>query len=194
VHVAPPGVDPAPLAPGSTDGGRLLCVAAVVPRKGQDVLVAALDSCADLTWSCVCVGAVDRAPAYAAGLQGGRVEFAGTRTGDALDASYAAADLLVLPSRAETYGMVVTEALARGVPVLGTAVDGVPESLGAAPDGALPGRLVAPDDPGELSAALRAWLTDADLRRRWRAAALGRRDTLHGWDHTTRLMSEVLDT
>ncbi len=59
------------------------------------------------------------------------VRFAGPLTGAELAASYAAADLLVLPSRAETYGMVVTEALARGIPVLATAVDGVPEALGA---------------------------------------------------------------
>lgn len=192
VHVAAPGVDPAPLAAASPDGERLLCVAAVVPRKGQDVLVAALDRCADLAWSCVCVGALDRAPAYAAALRGGRVEFAGTRGGAALDASYAAADLLVLPSRAETYGMVVTEALARGLPVLGTEVDGVPEALGRAPDGTRPGALVAPDDPAALAAALRAWLTDAELRDRWRTSARARRDGLRGWDETTRRLSAVL--
>jgi glycosyltransferase involved in cell wall biosynthesis len=194
VHVAPPGVEPAPMAEPSPDGPRLLCVAAVIPRKGQDVLVEALSRCDDLAWTCVCAGSLDREPSFAGRLTGGRVSFVGPRTGADLDATYAGADLLVLPSRAETYGMVVTEALARGIPVLGTAVDGVPESLGAAPDGELPGLLVAPDDPGELSAALRAWLTDADLRKRWRAAALERRQTLHGWDHTTRLMSEVLDT
>jgi glycosyltransferase involved in cell wall biosynthesis len=168
-------------------------VAAVVPRKGQDVLVAALDSCADLTWSCLCVGTLDRAPAYAAGLQGGRVAFAGTRTGDALDASYAAADLLVLPSRAETYGMVVTEALARGLPVLGTEVDGVPEALGHAPDGTRPGALVPPDNPAALAAALRAWLTDSDLRVRWRAAARARRTELCGWDETAKRVAAVLE-
>ena len=193
VHVASPGVQPAPVAEPSPDGGRLLCVAAVIPRKGQDVLVDALSRCDDLAWTCVCVGALDRSPSFAAPLTGGRVEFVGPRAGAALDATYATADLLVLPSRAETYGMVVTEALARGVPVLGTAVDGVPEALGAAPDGSLPGRLVAPGDAGRLSEALRAWLTEADLRDRWRAAALARRSTLHGWDHTTRRVSEVLD-
>lgn len=193
VHVAPPGVEPAPLASPSPDGGRLLCVAAVTPRKGQDLLVEALSRCDDLAWTCVCVGTLDRAPSFAAPLRGGRVQFVGTRTGADLDRSYADADLLVLPSRAETYGMVVTEALARGVPVLSTAVDGVPEALGAAPDGTLPGALVAPDDPDELAKALRGWLTDAGLRDRWRSAARDRRATLRGWDHTTRLVSEVLE-
>ncbi len=190
VHVAPPGVDPAPLATGSPGGGRLLCVAAVTPRKGQDVLIGALTRLAGLEWTCTCVGATPHGVPPAPG----RVRFTGPLTGDALAAAYAGADLLVLPSRAETYGMVVTEALARGLPVLATRVDGVPEALGAAPDGGLPGALVPPGDPNALAAALRDWLTDGDLRLRWRTAARARRDTLRGWDSTTRLLSEVLDS
>jgi glycosyltransferase involved in cell wall biosynthesis len=170
-------------------GPALLCVAAVSPRKGQDVLVEALRTVEDLDWSCTCVGSTARG--VPAGP--GRVRFAGPRTGADLDAAYAAADLLVLPSRAETYGMVVTEALARGIPVLGTRVDGVPEALGAAPDGTVPGTLVPPGDPAALAAAIRAWLTDADLRRRWRAAARARRDTLPGWNDTAGRLAAVLD-
>jgi glycosyltransferase involved in cell wall biosynthesis len=189
VHVVPPGVDPAPPATGSPGGGRLLCVAAVTPRKGQDVLVDALTRLGALEWTCTCVGATPHGVPAAPD----RVRFTGPLTGAALDAAYAGADLLVLPSRAETYGMVVTEALARGLPVLATRVDGVPEALGAAPDGSLPGALVPPGDPGALAAALRDWLTDGDLRLRWRTAARARRGTLRGWDVTTRLLSEVLD-
>ena len=189
VHVAPPGVDPAPPAPGSAAGNALLCVAAVSPRKGQDVLVEAMRTLEDLDWTCTCVGSTARGvPA-----EPGRVRFAGPRTGAELDAAYAAADLLVLPSRAETYGMVVTEALARGIPVLATRVDGVPEALGTAPDGTVPGTLVPPGDPVALAAAIRAWLTDADLRRSWRAAARARRGTLPGWDHTAGRLAAVLD-
>ncbi|WP_199514790.1 glycosyltransferase family 4 protein [Nucisporomicrobium flavum] len=195
VHVAPPGVDPAPLAQGSPEGHRLLSVAAVTPRKAQDVLVEALVSLDDLPWQCVCVGALDRDPAFTARVRSRseRVRFAGTRTGAALDATYAAADLLVLPSRAETYGMVVTEALARGIPVLGTEVEGVPEAVGRAPDGTVPGGLVPPGDVESLATALRRWLTDAELRATWRTAARARREKLRGWDETTRRLSEVLD-
>ncbi|MFI5934449.1 glycosyltransferase family 4 protein [Actinoplanes sp. NPDC051494] len=194
VHVAPPGVDPAPEAPGSEAGNRLLCVAAVTPRKAQDVLVDALRTLNDLDWDCVCAGALDRDPGYADRVRhaGDRVRFVGTRTGAALAGTYATADLLVLPSLAETYGMVVTEALARAVPVLGTRVEGVPEALGAAPDGTVPGALVPPGDVPALAGALRRWLTDPGLRRRWRAAARDRRATLRGWDETTRRLSEVL--
>ena len=194
VHVAPPGVDAAPLAEGSPDGHRLLCVAAVTPRKAQDVLVEALARLGDLAWECVCVGALDRDPAYTARVTGlgERVRFVGTRTGAALQDTYAASDLLVLPSRAETYGMVVTEALARGLPVLGTRVPGVPEAVGRAPDGTVPGALVPPGDVESLATALRGWLTDPGLRASWRTAARARRGTLRGWDETTRRLSEVL--
>ena len=176
----------------------LLCVAAVTPRKAQDVLAEALLSVTDLPWTCVLAGALDRAPEFVARVRRlaaampGRIEFAGTRAGGALDRTYREADLLVLPSLAETYGMVVTEALARAVPVLGTRVAGVPEALGSAPDGSLPGALVPPGDPQALAAALRRWLTDPALRGAWRAAAEARRAGLRGWDETTRRLSEVL--
>jgi glycosyltransferase involved in cell wall biosynthesis len=85
--------------------------------------------------------------------------------------------------------MVVTEALARGIPVLATAVGGVPETLGHAPDGSRPGLLV---EPAELAAALRRWLTDAALRDRLRRSARARRQALTGWDVTAKRVSTVL--
>ena len=99
------------------------------------------------------------------------MRFAGARIGGELCAAYAAADLLVLPSRAETYGMVVTEALARGVPVIAADVGGVREALGHAEDGTRPGLLVPPDDFVALGEALRSWLDDEVLRARLRRAA-----------------------
>ena len=121
------------------------------------------------------------------------VRFVGAVGGDVLDDVYANADLFVLPSRAETYGMVVTEALARGLPVIAADVGGVPEALGAATGGGIPGRLIPPDDPEALAAALHDWLTDAGLRERWRGDAGARRAELTGWDETARLLREVLD-
>jgi hypothetical protein len=107
------------------------------------------------------VGSLDRDPAFADGVlrrarDNGlrdRVQFAGPRTGSELDRAYAAADLLVLASHAETYGMVVTEALARGLPVLATDVGGVSEALG---DGTPPALLVPPGDPAALGRGLAA--------------------------------------
>ena len=94
----------------------------------------------------------------------------GPLTGAALDAAYAAADLLVVPSRAETYGMVVTEALARGIPVLASDAGGLPETLGRDPDGRVPGVVVPSGDAAALAAALRGWLIDSGLRAELRQA------------------------
>ena len=200
VHVATPGVDPAPPASGTGTGGSLLCVAAVTPTKGHDVLVRALALAADLPWTCTCAGSLTRDEDFVADLRGRlaatglteRVRLVGPWTGDALDAAYDAADLLVLPSRFETYGMVVTEALARGVPVLGTATGGLPEALGRAPDGELPGLLVPPEDPPALAGALRRWLGDAALRDRLARAARDRRATLATWSDTAARVATVL--
>ncbi|MFF8034621.1 MULTISPECIES: glycosyltransferase family 4 protein [unclassified Streptomyces] len=200
VHVAAPGADIAPLAPGTDGVSRLLCVAAVTPRKGQHRLVEALAAVADLPWSCALVGGLGQDPGYVAhlrdlirghGLQD-RLELAGPRTGAALDASYAAADLMVLTSYAETYGMAVTEALARGIPVLATDVGGVPEAVGRAPDGGVPGILVPPEDPAAIAAGLRGWFGEADVRRRLKTAARGRRAALGGWASTAQNLAAVL--
>jgi glycosyltransferase involved in cell wall biosynthesis len=121
-----------------------------------------------------------------------RVRFSGTQTESDLARSYAAADVLVLPSRAETYGMVVTEALARGLPVVAAGVGGVPEALGHGADGARPGLLVAPDDPASLREALRTWFEDAGLRRRLRKAARERRESLADWSTSASAVAEVL--
>ena len=189
MRVAKPGVDSAELATGSAAGEALVCVGAVTPLKGHDVLLDALATITDLPWQCECVGNLDIEPAFAGGLRrlDGRVTFSGPRTGAELDRSYAAADLLVLPSRAEAYGMVVTEALARGIPVVAADVGGVTEALG--PDAGL---LVPPDDPAALAAALRDWLSDAGLRERLRRAARERRQSLADWSTTTSAIARVL--
>jgi glycosyltransferase involved in cell wall biosynthesis len=137
------------------------------------------------------VGPLDRDPRFVGWLQhraataaiADRLRIAGPRTGAELQLEYHGADLLVVPSRAETYGMVVTEALAAGLPVLATAVGGIPEALGrtAVP---LPGLLVPAEDASALAAALVRWLTDADLRGSLRSAALRRRETLADWRTT----------
>ena len=120
------------------------------------------------------------------------MRFPGPLIGRELDRAYAAADLLVFPSHAETYGMVVTEALARGLPVLATEVGGVTEALGHGEDGTRPGLLVPPGDPAALGAALRAWLEDAELRDRLRLAARERRAKLRPWAATASAVADVL--
>jgi glycosyltransferase involved in cell wall biosynthesis len=200
VHVAEPGVDPAGLAAGTAAGEALLCVAAVTRDKGHDVLLDALATATDLPWRCACVGSLDRDPWFADSVRrrawndglADRVRFPGLRTGPELDRAYAAADVLVHASHAETYGMVVTEALARGLPVIAADVGGVPEALGHGEDGTRPGMLVPAGDPAALGAALRAWLGDAGLRGRLRRAARERRASLRDWAATTSVVAGVL--
>jgi glycosyltransferase involved in cell wall biosynthesis len=200
VHVTEPGVDAARLAPGTAAGDSLLCVAALTPHKGHDVLLDGLAMVTDLSWRLECVGSLVRDRAFADGVRrrarnsglGNRVRFTGPRTGAELDRAYAAADLLLLASQAETYGMVVTEALARGLPVLATEVGGVTEALGHGKDGTRPGLLVPPSDAAALGAALRTWLSDAELRARLRRAARERRASLRRWPATTSVLAGVL--
>jgi glycosyltransferase involved in cell wall biosynthesis len=199
VHVARPGADRGEEAPGTSGGGRLLCVGAVVPHKGHDLLLDALRGIASSAWGCTVVGPLDRDPPFVERLRrrtadsglADRLRFAGPLGGEELRRQYQGADLLVLPSRLESYGMVVAEALAAGLPVVATCVGGVPEALGRTPDG-VPGLLVPPDDADALGDALGTWLRDRGLRERLRRAAHGRRRALQGWDETARRVAAVL--
>lgn len=199
VHVARPGVDRV-AAPARPVRGQLICVGALGAHKGQDLLLEALAALGDLDWHCVLAGALDRDPDFAGQLRsritrlgyGHRVQLAGVLTGDVLSHAYATADLLVAPSRSETYGMAVTEALAYGVPVIAAAVGGLPEALGTAADGTRPGQLVPSGDPAALAAAIGNWLGDTRLRRRLRAAAGERRSNLHSWEQTTQEIANAI--
>ncbi|HET6847864.1 MAG TPA: glycosyltransferase family 4 protein [Gaiellales bacterium] len=200
VHVAEPGVDAAPIAAGTDAGGELLCVATVARAKGHDVLVDALAGLQEMAWSCTCVGSVDRDPPFAlqlraaverAGLSG-RVRLAGACSDAELEQLYRAADLLVHASRAETYGMALTEALAHGLPVVACDVGGIPEALGTTGSGR-PGVLVPPGDADALRGALRRWLADARLRARLRAAAAGRRASLPSWPATAAAVARACE-
>ncbi len=199
VHVARPGADRV-AAQARPVRGQLICVGVLGRHKGQDLLVEALAELDDLGWHCVLIGSLDRDPDFVEHLQaritglryGHRIRFAGVLTGAALSHAYSTADLLVAPSRSETYGMTVTEALAHGLPVLATAVGGLPEALGSTADGTRPGQLVPPEDPAALAAALGDWLSDERYRHRLRTAARERRLTLRGWDQTSREVANAL--
>jgi glycosyltransferase involved in cell wall biosynthesis len=206
VGVALPGVTPAAVARGSRDSGppRFVMLATLTPTKDQLTLIRALARVADLPWTAALVGSDRVDPDYAARLRaeiaaaglGERITVTGTLLSQALDQEWDAADLLVLPSRTETYGLVVGEALARGIPAVVTEGTGAVEAIeqGATQQtAATPGTAVPAADPGSLAAVLRSWLTEPALRRAWRRAALARRDTLPGWQQTAETVLAYLD-
>lgn len=200
VHVVEPGVRPTDPVVATRSGARLVSVGAITHAKGHDVLIEALGMVTDLSWLCVCVGPLDRQPGFARSQRrraeeldiGDRTAYPGPLAGAALAAAYARADLLVHPSRTEPYGMVVTESLARGIPVVASDVGGVPEALGRAAGGDRPGVLVPPGDADALAGALRRWLEDDGCRDRLRAAARERRPALVSWQQASARMAHVL--
>jgi glycosyltransferase involved in cell wall biosynthesis len=198
VSVAVPGVDAAPAAAGSPTGCALLCVGVVSPHKGQDVLVDALTELdPGLEWRCTIAGAASADGEFADGLAervenagvSDRVRFTGPLERDRLDAAYGGADLYVAPSRVESYGMAVAEALARGIPVIASRVGGVPQAVGAG-DGVI---LVSPGDVGALREALSRWMTDPALRVRLKAEARRSRFALPRWSDTVRQVVASLE-
>ena len=180
VHVVVPGADPAPEAAGTDGVSELLCVASITPRKGHDLLIRALQKI-DYEWRLVCAGPIR--PFVGTLPEDDRVSYPGPLVGEALTRAYDSADLFVLASRNETYGMVVTEALARGLPVIASAV---PDALG---DGGL---LVPAGDENALEAALTRWFQDQEFRAELRSRALRRRAQLSTWDESTEDLRRVL--
>ncbi|MHA7271820.1 glycosyltransferase family 4 protein [Arthrobacter sp. TMT4-20] len=199
VHVVPPGTEPAAVAAGSAPP-HLVMLGSLTPRKNHSMVLSALADLADLPWTASLVGGASPQGSthvamlhdQAAAFEPGRITIPGVLQGPALDAEWARSDLLLLPSLAETFGMVVTEGLARGIPGVVGRGTGAVEALTGGTAGQLPGAVVDPHDPQELAATLRDWLTDSSLRQSWRAAALSRRDTLPTWANTATTLLEII--
>jgi len=190
--VAIPGSVDGPLARG--DAGELLCVGAVAPHKGQDLLLDGLGGLRDLAWSCTLVGSRDVDREFARDIQtratsfAPRVRMTGVLHSQALVDAYRHAGLLVAPSRTESFGMAIADARRRGLPVIAAAVGGIPEAV--AGGGAL---LVEPDDADALGAALRRWLTEPALRARLRAEAGRARHRAPRWADTVARVGRLLE-
>lgn len=196
VAVVEPGTEARPVAAGSSGTTHLLCVASLTPRKGHDTLLDALERIPQLDWRLTCVGGAHDGGEWAeslrrragAGVLNGRITFAGELSGTALDAAYDAADLFVLPTRYEGYGMAIAEALARGIPVVSTPTGAIAELVGD-----MAGFVVSPDDPAALAGVIRLFMTDRMVRTRMRQGALRARTALRGWDQACAQMEEAIE-
>lgn len=202
IAVVEPGVD----QPKDLDGNerlrdpsasvRMLCVATITPRKGHDLLVDALTGLGDLSWTLTCVGDVERSPPTVRALrmqieaagQEHRVVLMGELDEAALHQQFRAADLFVLATRFEGYGMVIAQALAHGLPIVSTRTGAIAELV---PSDA--GLLVEPDDGAALREALSRVLSDAALRRRLAIGARAVGAKLPSWSVASKQLSELLD-
>lgn len=181
VTAIPPGCAPMPAASPGPEG-RMLCVGSVSPRKGHDTLLAACAQLMDLSWTLRCAGergpwAETLTPALRQ-LQG-RATLLGSLAEEEIRAEYATADLFVLATWDETYGMALAEAAAAGLPIVSTDVGAVPHTV---PTGA--GILVPPGDSVALAEALRMVLSSPE--RRSALATAARAAPRRTWDDAAR--------
>jgi glycosyltransferase involved in cell wall biosynthesis len=197
IALVEPGTERAVLARGSHGGPlQLLCVATLNPGKGHDMLFDALAAIQHVDWHLTCAGSVDRHPPTVQRLRvklraerlGSRVSLVGDLDDAALTTCYDKADLFVLATRHETYGMAVAEALAHGLPVISTATGAIPELVG---DEA--GLIVPVEDTRAFTAALLQALSDADLRARLAEGARRVRGRLPTWDDAAAKMAAALE-
>jgi glycosyltransferase involved in cell wall biosynthesis len=195
--VVEPGTDAAPLAKGSPSAGvQIVTVATLNPGKGHQILIEALATLRDQPWRLTCAGSVTRHPATVAAVRATivrleleqRVSLVGELNEPDLAACYDAADLFVLASLRETYGMAVAEALARGLPVVGTATGAIPALVG---DEA--GIVVPPGDRDALAQALSSIVGDVVVRERCAAGARRVRARLPGWDEAAARLTAALE-
>lgn len=197
VRVVEPGVDPGARIQGSGDGPvSLICVATVTERKGHDILLESLAGLRDLQWRLSCIGDLDRDPVWSARILeqcerlglADRVRFTGALSPQILEQHYLSADLAVLATRFEGYGMVVTEAVAHGLPMVLTRGGAAAETL---PDGA--GILVPVDDVNALRQTLWMLLSDPGKRARLADTAWHAALALPSWSQAVQTFSAALE-
>jgi glycosyltransferase involved in cell wall biosynthesis len=196
VTVVRPGNDRAAPARGNLeDAISVVAVGSVVPRKGYDVLIAALAPLRDLPWRLTIAGDRARDVQTTARLDADvarfalhdRVAFTGALCSGRLAALYANADLFALASRFEGYGMAFAEAIANGLPVVGTTAGAIAETVPASA-----AILVPPGDIAAMSDALRRVIGDAALRRRLAASARDFAAELPTWRQSAELFSQTI--
>ncbi|MFY0614543.1 MAG: glycosyltransferase family 4 protein [Hyphomicrobiaceae bacterium] len=210
--IAEPGTEPAIRSTGTGSPFTMLAVGSLIPRKGYTVLIDALRDMPEPTrdeatldertrdepaWQLTIAGALEHDPAevnrvreaiMASGKRG-RITIAGRVSDRQLALLYAKADLFVMPSLYEGYGMVLAEALARGLPIVSTTGGAAAETV---PDDAA--IKVPPGDTPALRAALETVMQDDSRRATMAAAAWDAGRALPLWPTSVERIADVLKT
>lgn len=163
---------------------NILCVAHIRKLKGQEYLIKALKAIDSVDYRCFLVGGTKEAD-YEQELIGlikklglsERVVMCGRLKGRALIEMYEKADIFVLPSLYEAYGVVIQEAMSFGLPVIASNVGGIPEQITNGKDGLL----VHPADFDMLAAALQKLITDVELRNKMGVEAVKKAEKIPEW-------------
>ncbi|MGI9424689.1 MAG: glycosyltransferase family 4 protein [Hyphomicrobiaceae bacterium] len=195
VVVAEPGTEPAARAAGGDGDLQLLAVGAIIPRKNYGTLVEALKSLPDDRWHLTIAGSTSRDMTCATELREAimrsglrsRITLTGEVSDHVLHDLYDRSDIFVMPSLFEGYGMVLCEALARGLPIVCTTGGAMPETV---PDRAA--LMVAPGKADEMGNALARLIQDDLLRRRLADASWQAGQALPTWDDCARTVAGVI--
>jgi glycosyltransferase involved in cell wall biosynthesis len=196
ITVAEPGTDRAARAKGSGDAVlHILAVGSVVPRKAYDVLIDALVPLKTLKWRLDIAGAIDRSPDTVRQIEQmieangfrDRIRLLGPVDEARLATLYDLADLFVLASHYEGYGMVLAEALARGLPIVTTTGGAAADTV---PDGAA--LKVEPASPRALAWTLGRAIDDAKIRQALSDAAWEAAHRLPRWEDTAARVAAVI--
>jgi glycosyltransferase involved in cell wall biosynthesis len=187
IDVVLPGADRLALAVATREGTgevRFAFVGSIVPRKRALELVRAFAGGAHENGRLTLVGSTARDVAYVAEVReaiarlglGARVEMSGEVDEAGVSQALADAEVLVMPSSLEGYGIAATEAIRAGVPVIATRAQGLEEALAPCPDATM----FADDEPA-LAAALARFADDASLRAGMTAAARAASPRMPTW-------------
>jgi glycogen(starch) synthase len=198
IGMIPAGADLTGIAPkqsyATTGPINLLFVGRLVKQKGLDVLIAALAKMdLGIRWRLILVGDGPEWPVIAGeaariGLAD-RLELRGWCAKEELPEIYRSGDIFVLPSRDEGMANALLEAMAAGLPVIGTRVAGTGEVVIQGETGLL----VAPEDADALAAALTALIADPLRREAFGRAGRERVETTFGWDIVAAAWMGVMD-